>query len=228
MFWQEDEQTPQTGPDDNVVDVLFSLKCRALPVDHAFALGESLLREAPWLDETPDAGVHSIHVAGSQNGWERPAHGADQQLLLSRRTKLCIRVPRERVADLRSALEETTIDVGGAELRIGEGKPKALGREPTLFARYVAGPADTDEDAFLHWAAAQLRDIDIRIRKALCGKETQLTTPEGPLSTRSLLVADLKPDESLRLQHHGLGPHRAMGCGIFIPHKGIDAVHKPN
>ena len=32
------------------------------------------------------------------------------------------------------------------------------------------------------------------------------------------------PAEPVRLQQHGLGPHRAMGCGIFIPHKGIDAV----
>ncbi len=227
MFWQEDEQTPQTGPDDDVVDVLFSLKCRALPVDHAFALGQALVREAPWLETAPDAGVHSIHVAGSQNGWERPTHGADQQLLLSRRTKLCIRVPRERVADLKSALEETSIDVAGAQLQIGEGRPKALVKEPTLFARYVAGPAALDEDAFLHWAAEELRAMDIRIRKALCGKATQLTTPTGALDTRSLLLADLKPEESLRLQHRGLGPHRAMGCGIFIPHKGIDAVHKP-
>jgi CRISPR/Cas system CSM-associated protein Csm4 (group 5 of RAMP superfamily) len=41
------------------------------------------------------------------------------------------------------------------------------------------------------------------------------------------MLADLKPEESLRLQQQGLGPHRLMGCGIFIPHKGIDAVHKP-
>jgi CRISPR/Cas system CSM-associated protein Csm4 (group 5 of RAMP superfamily) len=41
------------------------------------------------------------------------------------------------------------------------------------------------------------------------------------------MLASLTPDESLRLQQHGLGPHRTMGCGIFIPHKGIDAVKKP-
>ncbi|MBV5275414.1 MAG: type I-MYXAN CRISPR-associated protein Cas6/Cmx6, partial [Lamprocystis purpurea] len=48
----------------------------------------------------------------------------------------------------------------------------------------------------------------------------------GAITTRSLLLAGLKPDESLRLQQQGLGLHRLMGCGIFIPHKGIDAVGK--
>jgi hypothetical protein len=91
----------------------------------------------------------------------------------------------------------------------------------------VAGPANVDEEGFLRWAADTLAARDIRIRKALCGKTTALATPDGPLDTRSLMLAGLKPDESLRLQQQGLGPHRAMGCGLFIPHKGIDAVHQP-
>jgi hypothetical protein len=69
--------------------------------------------------------------------------------------------------------------------------------------------------------------MDIRVRKALCGKTTALAAPDGPIETRSLMLADLTPEESLRLQQQGLGPHRAMGCGLFIPHKGIAAVHKP-
>jgi CRISPR-associated protein Cas6 len=227
MFWQEDEQTPEITPADNVVDVLFTLDCRAIPVDHAYALRAALLAAAPWLDDS-GAGIHSIHVAGSQNGWERPSHGVDQQLLLSRRTKLSIRVPRERVDALKAALEGNTFDVGGAALGIGSGRTKALSKASTLFARYVVGPADLDEDAFLHWAADQLSGMDIRIRKALCGKQTPLATPDGRIATRSLMLAELKPEESMRLQQQGLGPHRTMGCGLFIPHKGIDAVHKPS
>jgi CRISPR-associated protein Cas6 len=232
MYWQEEPEVPEVTPSDGVVDVLFSLQCRSIPVDHAFALSRSLLQEAPWL-EAPEAGIHTIHVAGSQNGWERPTHGAEQHLLLSRRTKLAIRVPTDRVGELLAALEGKTLNIDGAALKIGGGKTKPLLKEPTLFARYVVGPpelesqAGSDEDSFLHWAAEELRHLDIRIKKALCGKQTPLTTPDGPLATRSLLLADLKQEESLRLQRHGLGPNRSMGCGIFIPHKGIEAVHKP-
>ncbi len=227
MFWQDEEETPTLGIPDDIVDVLFAIQCRSIPVDHAHALSRTLLDAVPWLD-AQGCGIHSIHVAGSQNGWERPPHGGDQRLLLSRRTKLIIRVPESKVDALRAALEGRTLDLAGAALAVVSGKPRRLGKEGTLFSRYVAGPADADERRFLRWAADALGEMSIGVRKALCGKTTPLATPDGPVETRSLMLAGLSPEESLRLQQQGLGPHRAMGCGLFIPHKGIDAVHKPN
>jgi CRISPR-associated protein Cas6 len=226
MYWQEDDQQTEARVPDDVVDVLFALDCRSIPVDHAHALSRALLDLAPWLDQ-PGAGIHTIHVAGSQNGWERPEYGSDQQLQLSRRTKLCIRVPKEHVRALKDALEGQTVDVAGSALRIGPGKNRLLSQETALFARYVAGPGIEDEEVFLRWAVDELARLGIRVRKALCGKTTSLETPDGAILSRSLMLADLTPDESILLQQRGLGPHRAMGCGIFLPHKGIDALHKP-
>jgi CRISPR-associated protein Cas6 len=225
MFWQEDDDKNELRVPDDVVDVLFSLQCRSIAVDHAYALSQALLANAPWLSE-PGIAIHSIHVAGSQNGWARPEHGSEQQLQLSRRTKLCIRLPRTRVAALKAALEGQTLDVGGSALHIRDGKERLLSRESTLFARYVAGPAGLEEEQFLRWAAAELDRRGLKMRKAMSGKTTPLATPGGAIETRSLMIADLKPDESILLQQHGLGPHREMGCGIFVAHKGIDAVHK--
>jgi CRISPR-associated protein Cas6 len=231
MYWQEDNQPAQPAPVDDVVDVLFSLRCRSIPVDHAYALSHAVLAAAPWLADEPEGGIHTIHVAGSQNGWERPEHGTDSQIHLSRRTKLGVRVPKARIEELKRALEDQTLDIAGSALTIGPGKTRPMSTETTLFARYVVpetGPSeDLTEDAFLDWAAAELRRHGIRIRKALCGKTVALQTPDGPIETRSLLLADLNPDEALLLQRCGLGGYRTMGCGIFIPHKGIDAVAKP-
>jgi hypothetical protein len=42
--------------------------------------------------------------------------------------------------------------------------------------------------------------------------------------TRSLMVAALPADASLTLQRQGLGDGRLIGCGLFVPHKGIEAV----
>jgi len=225
MFWQEDEDKTETRVPDDIVDMLFALECRSIPVDHAHALAKALQQAAPWLSEA-DVGIHNIHVAGSQNGWERPEHGGGQHLHLSRRTKLCIRVPKQAVAELKSALEGQTVDVAGCALRIGVGKQRLLSRESTLLARYVAGPAGLDEDGFLRWAADELATLDIHVRKALCGKTTAIDTPDGPVETRSLMLADLTQDESILLQQRGLGPYRQLGCGIFIAHKGIEAVQK--
>jgi hypothetical protein len=44
------------------------------------------------------------------------------------------------------------------------------------------------------------------------------------VNTFSLMLHALPPDQSLRLQHHGLGVHRLLGCGIFVPHKSAAAV----
>ncbi|WPL15476.1 CRISPR-associated endonuclease Cas6 [Thiorhodovibrio winogradskyi] len=231
-YWQEDQTEPAPSIRDEVVDVLFSLKCRALPVDHAEALAHALLGAAPWIGEEDCCGIHSVHVAGSQNGWQRPEADADQPLILSRRTKLGIRVPKKRVADLRAALEHRDFDIAGHVLHLESAKERLLSRETTLFSRYVCHPQpkpgrdsthDSESD-FLDWAAAALAELDIKIRKALCGKSVKVRYSGGWLPTRGLMLADLGLEESLRLQQQGLGPHRELGCGLFIPHKGIEAV----
>ena len=42
--------------------------------------------------------------------------------------------------------------------------------------------------------------------------------------TRSLMIADLSKENSILLQDLGVGKGRIFGCGIFLPHKSIDAV----
>ncbi len=227
MFWQEDDNEKTFQVPDDIVDVLFCIECKRLPVDHAYALSDALRRTVPWIaDEDSRVAVHTVHVAGSQNGWERPEHGSDQHLIVSKRTKLTVRVPKERMDELIDELRGQTLDVSGCGLTIREGKIRPLSKESTLFARYVVTLPDNDEDGFLTWAVRELKKQGISVRKALCGKTTPLTTPDGTVHTRSLMLADLSAEESLRLQQSGLGPHREMGCGIFIPHKGIDPVKK--
>jgi CRISPR-associated protein Cas6 len=226
MYWSQDETLDTLAVPDTIVDCLFAIECRALPVDHAYALSSALVAACPWIGEEPGLGIHTVHVAGSQNGWERPAHGTESQIQLSRRTKLILRLPRARAPALLDALPGTRIEVAGAPLTVGAGKLRSLGTESVLFARYLVSTAGPDEEAFMNSAAQALALLGIQIRKALCGKSNTLETPNGAITTRSLLLAGLKPDESLRLQQQGLGLHRLMGCGIFIPHKGIDAVGK--
>ncbi|MEJ2178567.1 MAG: type I-MYXAN CRISPR-associated protein Cas6/Cmx6 [Gammaproteobacteria bacterium] len=37
-------------------------------------------------------------------------------------------------------------------------------------------------------------------------------------------LAELEPAESIALQQRGVGLNRALGCGIFLPHKSLAAV----
>ena len=44
------------------------------------------------------------------------------------------------------------------------------------------------------------------------------------MTTFSMMLHGLGPEQSLRLQQRGLGPHRLLGCGLFVPHKSAAAV----
>lgn len=219
MFWQETEKPQVTGIPDDVVDVAFQIACRTLPVDHAWALSQAVRAVLPWIVDEPAAGVHTIHVADSGNGWMRP-EGAGDLLYLSRRTKMVLRVPRHRIDDA-SALVGRTLDVAGNALRIEKAAIRPLVAIAAIFSRYVVSEAGQDENTFLSAAVGEITAMGIKPRKLLCGIEHSLATPAGPVRTRSLMIADLSPPESVLLQQRGLGPRRELGCGLFLPHKDI-------
>ncbi len=205
LFWQEEKKPREYAVPDDVLDLSFRIRARTLPVDHAHALSAALLEALPWLADEPRAGIHLIHVAESGNGWFRPEDPDTELLHVSRRTRMSLRLPRERVADAR-ALTGQRLDVAG------------------VFARYVVAEPDEEETAFLERAAAGLRELGVGVRKLMAGRPHRFRLPEGFLHTRSLMVADLSPEESVRLQQEGLGDGRKLGCGLFLPHKGIAAV----
>ena len=82
-----------------------------------------------------------------------------------------------------------------------------------------------DEHAFLSTMATILRGMEIPVKKLMAGKQHHLRMAEGPVFTRSLMVADLTPEAAVRLQQDGIGPGRKFGCGLFLPQKGIKAVN---
>ena len=223
MFWDESPQDDELQLPDDVVDVSYRIDCRCLPLDHAHALTAAVREALPWLEDEDLAGIHLIHGAESGNGWYRPQDPEHDVLHLSRRARFRLRLPRKRL-DKADALVGRRLDVDGYELGIGEARVMPLAPQPALLARYVVADADEDEARFLQAAADALRAMDIPVTKLLCGRSHRLRTPEGEVFTRSLMVADLEPPDSVRLQRTGIGPGRLMGCGLFIGHKDIAPV----
>lgn len=226
MYWNEENEA-DTGfkvPDD-IVDLSFAISCKTLPLDHAHALSQALHAALPWLGDDTSSGVHLIHVAESGNGWFRPQETENALLQLSRRTRMMLRVPKERIDDAR-ALEGKVMDVSGYSLTVGEGMIKPLIVMSTLFARHVVmNDPDMDEEAFLEQVVVEMRGLGFkRISKVLCGRSHDLRLPGSIVHTQSVMVADLEPEMSILLQQKGIGSHRKMGCGLFLPHKGIKPV----
>lgn len=225
MFWNEDREEDKgyKVPDD-VVDLSFAISCKCLPLDHAYALSTALQATLPWIADEEMAGIHLIHGAESGNGWYRPQDSGDAVIHLSRRTRMTLRVPKERIEAAR-ALEGTLLDVAGNPLEVGGASVKQLSALSTLFARHVVMPgADLSEAEFLQAVVDEMRALGIRVNKILCGRAHDLATPEGTVHTQSVMVADLEPEQAVALQQKGIGPGRKMGCGLFLPHKGIKPV----
>ncbi len=226
LYWTDEEERARgvTIPED-IVDLSFRIDCRQLPIDHAQTLSTAILAELPWLADEEEAAIHQIHVAASGNGWIRPEDKENEVLYVSKRTQLTLRIPSARIADAEQLVGKT-LDIQGEPLTIGKSKSKKLSKLTTLFARYVVGPED--EEAFLNYVAGELKSMGIPPRKLLCGIQHTVASNEGDLSTRSIMIADLDLPESILLQRKGIGSHRLLGCGIIIPHKGIEAVKKPS
>jgi CRISPR-associated protein Cas6 len=219
MFWQEEEDEERFVVPDNVLDLLFKIICPTLPIDHAWVLSQAIQQALPWFADEPNAGLHLIYGADSGNGWERPS-GSDQLLYLSRRTPLILRLPNSRLEDA-GALTGQTLDIDGHSLEIGKPHTRLLGMTTTLYCRHMIADANQSEDEFLHNAVDQLKALNLRFKKVLCGKGEQFKSPDGPLMTKSLMVAGLPLDDAVTLQEEGLGPLRTRGFGLFNPHKTV-------
>ena len=204
---------------DEVVDAVFAIECRSLPVDHAWALSAAIQAALPWFADEPQAGLHTVHGAASGAGWVRP-EGEDARVELSRRTRLVLRLPVGRMADA-AALTGRTLDVAGSAMRVGKLAARPLLRIASLFSRSVILTGVADEAAFLAAANEELRALGVEASTLLCGREVTLATPEGAYRTRSLMLTVATPAQSLLLQSRGLGEARKLGCGVFIPHKDV-------
>lgn len=222
MHWQVDEDDiDQYVVPDNVVDLQFSIDCKILPVDHAYALSTAIQQALPWFADDEIAALHLIHGADSGNGWERP-EGSDDIIYLSRRTKLVLRVPSERVDDAL-ALSGQLLNLAGNPMAVGSATKRQLTVTTSLYSRHMVVEPGEDEDTFLLRIVNEMRGMGLHFTKVLCGKEHTLTGAEGVLFTRSLLVADLKFDDAITLQERGIGTktHKKLGCGLFIAHKTV-------
>lgn len=223
MFWsEENESEDEFQIPDDVFDLVFKLRGSNLDIDHAFALSEALQLRLK-RDTCNKIGVHGVHLASSGNGWNRPEQ-SDALLPLSRRTRLAIRVHRDD-SDEVGQITNQTLHIGSQQVVVGESTMRKLSTIGTLYARAVCCDPEQSEADFLVQVAGLLNEMNIKVSKMICGKSGAIRTAGDTIFTRTLMVADLQPEESVTLQQRGLGEGRMLGCGLFVPHRGIDPVY---
>lgn len=222
-------------PPEEIVEIAFRIAGGRIPTDHAWALRTAVVKALPWMENETAAGIHPIHGASSGNGWERPDNAPGQWLFLPRRTSLRLRIPA-RCVHAAKVLCGHRLDLDATGLDIGEARVHPLTACPTLFARHLldedstaTGAKDADDDAgdeerFIVRFRSSIEAFVRGSPRLICGRRNRIKTPIGALATRSLLIADLETDASIAIRRYGFQENTLLGCGLFIPHKSIDAI----
>lgn len=182
-----------------------------MPLDHAWLVYQGLSAIAPWMDEEDGIGIHP--VLGIDTG--------DGEMILNHRTKLTIRAPAKRLDDL-AKLTGANFRVNERTLTLGASKIKSLPQHTPLYAHTVCTGHD-EEKAFTQDILGYLDALDIHSR-FICGMPQKFFDGEKIATGYSLMLHGLPIEHAIRIQQQGLGLHRKLGCGIFIPHKSITAV----
>lgn len=200
-----------SSAESTMLDVVFPLQGHALDADPALDLQLALQQACPFLQTDALSGIHPVRLV--------PSGGV---ALLSQRSRLLVRVRRERLQQL-AELSGRELKVGAHALLLGEAYARELLPHATLYAYSVASPAGADELRFMDWVAQQLKAMDVQAH-AVCGKHHMRRGPDGPLHAFSLMLHGQGSAQALRILEQGLGPQRLLGCGLFVAHKSAAAV----
>jgi CRISPR-associated protein Cas6 len=195
---------------DNAVDFAFAVSGERIGRDYAGGLYRALAAALPWLDDEPLAGIHPMR------GLTPCADG----LMVGGRTRLVVRAPARRAADCER-LQGAHIEVP-APLTLGRVSVRELLAYPVLHAKFVVTGAEEEADfvADVQRGVAEL-EVDCAM---IVGRRGELNVGGQRLVGFSLMLHGLTAAESLHVQERGLGLHRKLGCGLFVPHKSIAAV----
>jgi CRISPR-associated protein Cas6 len=192
-----------------MIDAVFDVSGDRVPVNYPFALWEELTRLVPELAGDASIGILPLRTTGSATG-----------MLLPKRAKLVIRLPVSLAPHVAS-LSGQPLDVGHP-LRLANGRLREILAYSTIHAQLVAG-AD-DEVVFAESVSAFLAESGITA-SLICGRKNSLVDGDRRIHGFSLVIHDLKPEDSLHLLYAGLGSHRKYGCGIFVPYKVISNLY---
>lgn len=190
-----------------MIDAVFDISGDTVPTGYPFDLWTSLVRCMPALEGDQSVGVIPLRTTASSAG-----------MLLPKRAKLTLRIPAN-LGSQAAALSGLSLEIGSGLLQLGSFKLRAIQPYPTLHAHLVN--TDDDEIIFVKEVNERLAALGIDNAKLICGMRNRMAFASHTISGFSLVIHDLKPEESLRLQYTGLGTDRRYGCGIFVPYKVI-------
>ncbi len=188
----------------SAIDLLFPVRGGSVPLDHGYVLFSALSTRLPGLHARRDIGVFNLR--GESN---------TRELLYLGRGTLRLRCPAEALP-LLLPLVSAPLEVAGRQLVLGAPTLRALEPVASLSARVVTFKHSLDEATFLATAQRFLAELGCEARLKV-GRRRVVGISGKKVVGFALDLEGLSAEDSLRVQVHGLGGRRHMGCGLFLP-----------
>jgi CRISPR-associated protein Cas6 len=192
-----------------VVDLLFPVRAGTVPLDHGYCLFSALSKRLPWLHERRDVGVFNLRG--------KLAEGAS---LFLGTGALRIRCSTDAVSPFLS-LVGSRLEVAGQCITLGT--PTVRGMEPVsqLSARMVTFKNSEDEPSFRDTAHHFIEALTGTSCALEVGRRRSVTIAGRKVVGFGLKLSGLTSAAALVVQEQGLGGRRHMGCGLFLPTRGL-------
>jgi CRISPR-associated protein Cas6 len=187
-----------------VIDLLFPVRGNPVPLDHGYLLFSALCRRLPGLHERHDIGVFNLRGTST-----------NARVLHLGRGTLRLRCPADSLAFLLP-LARGALVLAGQEVHLGRPEVHPLAASASLSARLVTFKNALDATTFQSSTSKFLMELRCEGQPTL-GRRRILSIAGRKVMGFALTVRGLAPEDSLRLQVHGLGGRRHLGCGLFLP-----------
>ena len=211
-----------------MIELSFPLGGTPLPYDHGYLMYRAVAGIVPWVGEPAQIDLAIVPIQGSPHGGF---------IHLTSVSRLAFRLNADDVEKLLP-LTDRLLVIDAATLRLGKPTEFRLRPVPGLASPFVVAEHCRYSDDALEWLKAEFRALDIRAVPTLRLKHGRKGASPAELGRRSfdcpyaryarhigdrsavgweVQIFGLTPEESVRLQEHGVGPGRRYGCGVFMP-----------
>ena len=194
------------------IELTFPVMGQSLPIDHGYQLYSALKHRLMQLKDWDDISIKTI--SGKLDCATR------NQLNLTERSKLLIRLPSEKVSFVYS-FSGKSLTIGKHKIRLGIPEMNLLQPRSRLRSHIVVIRGYKEPNEFLEAAKRQIEALNIRADiKLICKKDG--TPKPKTIRVKQTLVGfgieanKLSEADSIVLQEKGLGGKHKMGCGVFV------------
>ncbi len=195
------------------LELRFGVIGRSLPADHGYGLYSAIAHLCPEIHQQEWLSIETVTGMPDHRG---------KIYLSSEQSYLRIRLPADKIP-LVYPLAGKQLEIGNHTIRLGIPQVFMLQPAERLRARIVTIKKFQEPEPFLEATKRQLRELGIQGTVAMPmnaeGKPDRKAIKIKQFSVVGfgLEVMNLSEEDSLKLQIHGLGGKRRMGCGIFVP-----------